>query len=82
MRSVTYTELMTIEAHVNDGPLAQASETAFEVITPSMLCIGRKLQPWNDKYAETEFPQEQDVWDRWAYRQKLVKCFFQSWVKQ
>ena len=83
---VTYTELMTIvkeiEAHVNDRPLAQASETAFEVITPSMLCIGRKLRPWNDKYAETEFPQEQDVRDRWAYRQKLVKSFFQSWVKQ
>ena len=77
---VTYTELMTIikeiEAH------AFAFETAFEVITPSMLCIGRKLRPWNDQYAETEFPQEQDVRDRWAYRQKLVKCFFQSWVKQ
>ena len=52
-----------IEAHVNDRPLAQASETAFKVITPSMLCIGRKLRPWNDKYAETEFPQEQDVRD-------------------
>ena len=67
---------------MNDCPLAQASETSFKVITPSMLCIGRKLRPWNDKYAKTEFPQEQDVPDRWAYRQKLVKCFFQSWVKQ
>ena len=82
---VTYTELYTIvkqvEAHVNERPLAQMSESSFDCITPSMLVTGRKLRPTVDEFQESGFKQEMDVRERWKHRQTLVRQFFNSWVK-
>ena len=62
-------ELLTvvkeIEAQVNDCPLIQASEETFEVITPSMLCLGRRIKLWPDFFAETDLRQESSVRLRW-----------------
>ena len=83
---VTYTELITItkeiEAHINDRPLVQHSTSSFEVITPSMLCLGRKIRPLVDYYDETSLPQEIDIRERHKYRKTLFQNFFNSWVKQ
>ena len=52
---LTYVELLTVvkenEAQVNDHPLSQASEDTFEFITPSMICLGRKIKLWSDFFA-------------------------------
>ena len=83
---LTYVELLTIvkeiEAQVNDRPLVQASEDSFEVITPSMLCLGRRITPWPDYLAETELKQESSVRLRWETRKGLVEKFRELWLTQ
>ena len=83
---LTYVELLTIvkeiEAQVNDRPLIQASEDSFEVITPSMLCLGRRITPWPDYFADTELKQDSSVRLRWETRKKLVETFRHLWLTQ
>ena len=50
-----------MEAQVNDHPIIQASEDTFEVNTPSMLCLGRRIKLWPDFFAETDLRQESSV---------------------
>ncbi|CAB4046018.1 Tyrosine- phosphatase Lar, partial [Paramuricea clavata] len=82
---VTYTELITIckeiEGQVNDRPLAAASEDTLQVITPSLLILGRKIRPWVDKFSETTFAQPQDIRERWKYRNQLTQQFWNAWKK-
>ena len=82
---VTYTELSTIikevQAQVNDRPLHEASASTLEVITPSMLCLGRKLRPWVDHYDSTPLPLESKIRERWKHRQNIVRSFFESWAQ-
>ena len=83
---LTYVELLTvvkeIEGQVNDRPLIQASEDSFEVITPSMLCLGRRIALWPDYFAETEYRQESSIRLRWESRKELVAEFRRLWLKQ
>ena len=83
---LTYVELLTvlkeIEAMVNDRPLVQATEDTFEVITPSMLCLGRRIIPWPDYFSETQLRQESSIRLRWEARKKLVENFREVWLKQ
>ena len=83
---LTYVELLTvvkeIEAQVNDRPLVQASEDTFKVITPSMLCLGRRIKLWPDFFAETDLRQESSVRLRWEVRKELVTKFRELWLKQ
>ena len=61
-----------IEAQVNDCPLIQASEDTFDVITPSKLCLGRRITFWPDFFAETDLQQESSVRLQWEARKELV----------
>ena len=83
---LTYNELLTvvkeIEGQVNDRPLIGASEDTLEVLTPSMLCLGRKIRPWVDGFADTEYKQEPEIRDRWRYRGVLLENFWRAWIKQ
>ena len=83
---LTYVELLTvvkeIEAQVNDRPLSQASEDTFEFITPSMLCLGRKIKLWPDFFAETDLRQESSVRLRWEVCKELVMKFRELWLEQ
>ena len=83
---LTNVELLTvvkeIKAQVNDRPLIQASEDTFEVITPSMPCIGRRIKLWPDFLAETDLRQESSVILRWEVRKELVMKFRKLWLEQ
>ena len=63
--SLTYVELLTIskdiEAMINDRPLIGVSDDTYEVITPSMLCLGRRIKTWVDFFSETELDQTSDI---------------------
>ena len=76
---LTHLELLTvvkeIEAQVNDRPLIQVSEETFEVITPSMLCLGRRMKLWPDFFAKTDLRQESSVRLRWEACKELVMKF-------
>ena len=71
-----------IEAQVNDCPIIQASEDTFEVITPSMLCLGRMIKLWPDFFSETDLRQESSVWLQWEARRGLVMKFRDLWLEQ
>ena len=83
---LTYVEILTvvkeIEAQVNDRPLIQASEDTFEVITPSMLCLGRMIKLWPDFFAETDLRRESSDRLRWEARKELVMKFRELWLEQ
>ena len=83
---LTYVELLTlvkeIEAQDNDRHLIQVSEDNFEVITPSMLCLGRRIKLWPDFLAETDLRQESLVRLRWEVLKELVMKFRELWLEQ
>ena len=83
---LTYTELTTVikelEGLMNDRPLESASEETMDVITPSMLLLGRKIRPWVDKFDETALQQSNDIRERWKYRNTIAQQFWDSWSKQ
>ena len=84
--SLTYVELLTItkdiEAIINDRPLIGVSDDTYEVITPSMLCLGRRIKTWVDFFSETELDQTSDIRLRWETREKLMAMFKELWLKQ
>ena len=71
-----------IEAQVNDRPLIQASEDTFEVITPSMQCLGRRIKLRPDFFAKIDLRQESSVRLRWEARKELVMRFRELWLEQ
>ena len=77
-----FTLLKTIEAQVNDRPLISSSEDSFDVITPSMLCIGRRIALWEDHFAETQYDSTSDERIRWEQRKDLMSRFKTLWLKQ
>ena len=83
---LTYIELLMvvkeIEAKVNDHPLIQASDDTFEVITPSMLCLGKRIKLWPNFFSEADLPQESSVRLRWEARKELVMKFRELWLEQ
>ena len=83
---LTYVELLTvlkeIEAQVNDRPLHQTAEDTFDVITPSMLCLGRRLKTMPDYFSETQYDQESSVRLRWQERKEMIERFKELWMKQ
>ena len=62
---MTYVDFLTLmkdaEAQVNDRPLLAVSEEAFDIITPSMLCLGRRIRLWQDYFSETACDDSSDV---------------------
>ena len=84
--TLTYVELLTIskdiESILNDRPLIDVSEDSYEVITPSMLCLGRKIRMWVDYFSETELDQTSDIRLRWEKREKLMRNFKKLWLRQ
>ena len=85
-QTLTYVEMLTIskevEAVINDRPLIAVSDDSYEVITPSMLCIGRRIRPWIDYFSETELDQSSNVRLRWEQRQNLVRELKGLWLRQ
>ena len=83
---LTYTELTTVvkelEGFMNDRPLQGMSEDSMEVITPSMLVLGRKIRPWTDKFASTNLNQTADIRARWKYRNTISQQFWRAWTKE
>ena len=83
---MTYVDFLTLmkdaEAQVNDRPLLAVSEEAFDVITPSMLCLGRRIRLWRDYFSETECDDSSDVRLRWEQRQNLSQEFKKLWTSQ
>ena len=81
---VTFPELLSIlkliEAQLQDRPLARASEETLEVITPSMLLLGRKIRPFITSFDDTIKPTTTCVRERWRYRNTLAQQFFHAWV--
>ena len=84
--SLTYVELLTIskdiEAIINDRPLIGVSDDTYDVITPSMLCLGRRIRTWVDFFSETELDQTSDIRLRWETRERLMSLFKELWLKQ
>ena len=83
---VTYVDFLTlvktIEAQVNDRPLVSSSEDSFDVFTPSMLCIGRRIALWEDHFADTQYRSKSDERIRWEERKDLSERFRQLWLNQ
>ena len=83
---MTYVDFLTLmkdaEAQVNDRPLLAVSEEAFDVITPSMLCLGRRIRLWQDFFSETECDDSSEVRLRWEQRQNLSREFEKLWTSQ
>ena len=81
---LTYIELQTllkeIEGQVNDRPLINASADTMEVITPSMLCLGRRIKPWVDSFSDTHADTNESVRTRWQYKKDLLKRFRNIWL--
>ena len=76
------TLVKTIEAQVNDRPLVSSSEDSFDVITPSMLCLGRRIALWQDYYADTQHDSKSDERIRWQQRKDLDEQLRKLWLKQ
>ena len=80
---LTYTELLTlckeIEGQLNDRPLYEVSSDTLEVLTPSMLTLGRRLRPWVDKYEQTSLPIDLDLKERWRYRNLVAQQCWKAW---
>ena len=57
---LSYIELSTlckeIEGQLNDRLLVNTSEDTSEVLTPSLLCLGRKIRPWVDHFEDYRVP--------------------------
>ena len=83
---MTYVDFMTLmkdaEAQVNDRPLLSVSDEAFDVITPSMICLGRRIRLWQDYFSETTCNDTSDVRLRWKQRQDLSREFKELWTSQ
>ena len=83
---LTYVELQTlckeIEGQLNDRPLIEASEETSEVLTPSLLCLGRKIKPWVDHFDETQYDEVSDLRIRWKLKKKLLENFRRSWIEE
>ena len=83
---LTYAELSTIckelEGYINDRPLTSALEETMEVITPSMLLLGRKIRPWVDKFASTTLPQKTDIRQRWKHRNAIAQQYWRAWSQE
>ena len=83
---MTYVDFLTLmkdaEAQVNDRPLLAVSEEAFDVITPSMLCLGRRIRLWQDFFSETECKESSEVRLRWQECQNLSREFEKLWTSQ
>ena len=83
---LTYQELETvirkISGTTNDRPLLKVSEEESEVITPSMLTIGRRIRPWADDFMpkdEKRFTSE-DLQTRWTVRQKVNDAYWDAFM--
>ena len=76
------TLVKTVEAQVNDRPLVSSSENTFDVITPSMLCLGRRIALWQDHFAETQLKSDSNERTRWEQRQNMDQTFKELWMKQ
>ena len=83
---LTYVELQTlckeIEGQLNDRPLIEASEETPEVLTPSLLCLGRKIKPRVDHFDETQYEEISDLRVRWKLKKKLLENFRRSWIEE
>ena len=54
----------------------------MEVITPSMLLLGRKIRPWVDKFASTTLPQKTDIRQRWKHRNAIAQQYWRAWSQE
>ena len=84
--ALTYTELYTalkdVEAMVNDRPLIAAAADTMEVLTPSMLMLGRKLRPWVVRYDLPRHPLDKTLKERWEHRIAIGNAFWKLWAQQ
>ena len=76
------TLMKEVEAQVNDRPLISVSDEAFDVITPSMLCIGKRIRLWEDHFADSEQDCDSSERLRWEQRKALSQKFVKLWTTQ
>ena len=50
-------------------------------ITPSMLCLGRKLEPLYAPLSRCHLKMETDVRTRWKHRETIANHFWAAWSK-
>ena len=83
--ALTYIEFITalkeIEAMVNDRPLTSTTNETLEILTPSMLMIGRKLRPWVVRFDLTCAKSDRHLRQRWLHRTVTCKAFWSFWSK-
>lgn len=79
---LSYAELLTlckdVEGMVNDRPLVSASTETMEVLTPSMLLLGRKIR--SAEFPTDHGPDDLNPERRWKGRQDLLDKFWKSWL--
>lgn len=89
-RKLTYEALATlckeVEAMVNDRPLFVTSSDTMEVITPSLLCLGRRIQTLTDvdenpPAGTVALPSSATV-RTWVARSRLMDQVWRQWVQQ
>ena len=74
-----YTVLCQIEKQINSRPLtAIRDEAGIVPLTPAMILIGRSYQ----NYPQAPPPRDNEIIQRWRYRQQLENQFWNSWVKE
>ena len=81
-----YDEMITIckevEGILNDRPLAEVSADSMEVITPSMLTIGRKIRACPMPEPNQPPTPRVNVKKQMTERDRLVARFWKSWLDE
>ena len=82
---LTYVELQTllknIQRYINDRPLISSEENTFEVLTPSMLTNGRKLNR-APEFDENDFPPHKvELRENWQHRTAVQQQVWNAWQK-
>ena len=74
-----YTVLCQIERQINSRPLtAVRDEAGIIPLTPAMILIGRNYE----NYPQAPPPRDNEIIQRWRYRQQLENQFWNSWTKE
>ena len=85
-QTLNYPEMVTvlrkITALLNDRPLCKVSEERDQVLTPSMLTIGRRINPWVDECQQPHRFVTEDLTIRWNLRQQVTDAVWKTFVDE
>lgn len=85
-KKLSFSELFTVckelEGLINDRPLAQVSSDSLEVITPSLLLLGRKIKTCTDINASQEVNPIISAQTQMGQRKELVTKLWDAWSKE